>query len=221
MSKHLTAHALLTAIQALRKDDPSAALELLTGTCQKLLARPEARLLQAELVRELHGPTVAYALLVDLVASFPRYASARHLLGQVCRDRGDYVTMVQQYLVVHRLEAGLDEALEPSDAAALEEGMQRTAEAALAAHSTWQERLDRTPISWRSRPTVEQVKDGLDPRVLGSLEATAAVEGAATPDLANYRLVLYRTNLLASADDQPELCEKVHATVCKLLEAAA
>lgn len=167
-------------IEALRRERPSAALELLTR--------------------------------------FPGCASAHYLFAQVSADCGDRAGMVEHYLAVHRLDACLDDALEPEDAAALEEVMLPVVVKALTDEG--RRGLDALPITWRSRPAIEQVKGGFDPRALAALEVTTDAAPTGEPQRARYRLVLYRTNLLASTVDEAELRGAVRAAVRAAVESA-
>jgi hypothetical protein len=217
MNDRLPAHDLLVDIEALRLRDAESALERLNSAPSELKARAEAKLLQAELVYQLRGPAAAQPMLLRVVADFPNYGSAYHLLGRVQAELGDRAAKLESFLAVHALDAVLDDALEDSDVASLERALLDTAtEASLGAPSWVRRRLAQTDIEWRGRPSREQVRRGVDPRALATLEESSP--GAGSRQLS---LVLYRTNLLASGDDEAEVRENLRAAVRGVLERTA
>ena len=203
----------------MRQSDPERALEQLKRFACELSSRPEAKLLHAELVLELHGPGAALPLLTRLVSSFPRYGSAHHLLGRVHGQLGSLAARQESFLVVHELDAILDDALEERDVVGFEQAITRTAMAALLAAPDWlRSRLALSSIRWLGRPSREQVALGMDPRVRAALEEVTL---GAQPRAASLQLVMYRTNLLASADDESELRSNLGAAVREAFERLA
>lgn len=194
----------LDEILTIRQSDPARALDRLTRDGSDLGGRPEAKLLQAELVHQLHGPGAALGLLVSLVAAFPRYGSAHHLLARAHAELGNESAKRESFLLVHALDAVLDEALEQRDVVELERAMSGTAvEALKAAPSSARARLAPTPLVWSGRPSRERVVSGVDPRAHATLEEVSS--DAASNEAARLQVTLYRTNLLASAEGEVEL----------------
>jgi hypothetical protein len=219
MNAQLSACDALREILTMRRTDPERALEQLTLRTCELSARPDAKLLHAELVHELHGPAAAHAVLLRLVSAFPRYGSAHHLLGRVQGELGAGAAKRESFLIVHALDAVLDDALEERDVVELEQAMTRTAASALLVIPSWlRHRLAPTALRWLGRPSREQVLRGLDPRALAALEK---VTSGSELGPASLQLVLYRTNLLASADDEVELRANLRAAVREVFERLA
>ena len=219
MNTRLSIRDPLSEILTMRQSDPERALaELRRFGCEHS-GLPEAKLLQAELVHELHGPVAALPLLARLVSAFPHFGSAHHLLGRVHGELGGTAAQRESFLVVHALDAVLDDALEERDVVELEQAITRTAAVALLEAPGWlRSRLGPSSIRWLGRPSREQVLRGVDPRARAALEeVTSDVE----PHAASLQLVLYRTNLLASADDEAELRSNLRAAVRVVFESLA
>jgi len=205
-------------IPLLRRTDPQLAFDRLTRVASDLTLPSDARLAQAELIYELEGPAAALIPLRSLVSDFPRYGSAYHLLGRVYAQLGNQAAMRESFVLVHTLDAVLDDALDELDMVGLERAMSPTVAEVLSAAPTWlKERLAPTPTRWRGRPRRQQVVEGLDPRSYATLEAVTSVAGApskrelkAPPPLL---LVLYRTNLLAGAEDDVFLRANLQAAI--------
>ena len=120
---------------------------------------------------------------------------------------------------MHALDAILDDALEERDVVEFEQAITRTAAAALLAAPDWlRTRLAPSSVRWLGRPSREQVVAGLDPRVCAVLEEVTL---DAEPRAASLQLVLYRTNLLASADDEIELRSNLRTAVRGVFERLA
>lgn len=225
MNERVLALHSLAEIEALRRECPASALSRLNDAPSELIARPEARLIQAELVHQLRGPAAARPLLIRLVAEFPKYGSAFHHLALVHDALGERAAALECRLAVHSLDAILDDALEPRDVAELEQAMTQAAADALTVAPSWvRGRLAIAPIDWRGRPELAEVEQGLDPRALATLREVPSTAGSVDRSAARatlLQLVLYRTNLLASADDESELHQNLRVAVRELLERMA
>ena len=152
MNERLLTEDPLVEIEALRRQSPASALSRLNDAPPELFARPEARLTQAELVHELRGPAAARPLLVRLVAEFPNYGSAFHRLARVHDELEDRVAALECRLAVHRLDAILDDALEPCDETVIDDDLSQTALEALSVAPGWvRGRLTPVPLAWRGR----------------------------------------------------------------------
>jgi hypothetical protein len=222
MNERLLTDDPLAEIEALRRHSPASALSRLNDAPAELFVRPEVRLTQAELVHELRGAAVARPLLARLVAEFPDYASAFYRLARVHDDLQNRAAALACRLSVHRLDAILDDALEPCDETAIEKDLTQTALEALAVAPSWvRGRLSRVPLEWCGRPTLQKVEQGFDPRALGEVcEVRAEVDSSSTRT-SLLTLVLYRTNLLASADDENELRQNLRVAIRELLDRMA
>ncbi|HWA75246.1 MAG TPA: hypothetical protein VG937_23075 [Polyangiaceae bacterium] len=223
MNERLLTEDPLVEIEALRRQSPASALSRLNDAPPELFARPEARLTQAELVHELRGPAAARPLLVRLVAEFPNYGSAFHRLARVHDELEDRVAALECRLAVHRLDAILDDALEPCDEAVIDDDLSQTALEALSVAPGWvRGRLTPVPLAWCGRPELQRVEQGFDPRALAELrEVRASVVSPSSPRASLLTLVLYRTNLLASADDEKGLRQNLRVAIRELLERMA
>jgi hypothetical protein len=194
------------------------------NSTQQLILRSEARLMQAELIYELEGPAAALNPLRSLVSDFPQYGSAHHLLGRVYARLGDQAAMRESFMLVHALDTILDDALDQRDVVELDRAMSPIVAEVLSTLPTWlRNRVAPGPTRWRGRPTRQKVMDGLDPRSYATLEAVASDatsnrEGKASSPMS---LVLYRTNLLAGAEDEVLLRANLRAAVRALFRRLA
>lgn len=213
----------LSEILTIRQCDPGRALDRLARAGAELCGRPDAKLLQAELVHELKGPVAALALLTRLVAVFPRYGSAHHLIGRAHAELGNAAAQRESFLLVHALDAILDEALEERDVEQLERSMAPTAVDALSAAPAWaRARFTPSAFIWCGRPSREQVASGLDPRAHATLEEVAsAVADSNQAPPKRLRVTLYRTNLLASAEDEVELRVNLRGAIQRVFQRLA
>lgn len=205
----------LVEVETLRGESAEAALTKLQNAPAELAERPESRLLGADLTWETQGIEPARALLERLVDDVPDYADARYLLGCCYEELEREPEKIEQFLEVHRLDAGLDAAIDEEEAAELENLIVETAEAALAElPGPFRERLAGVPILVEPRPSEELVREGFDPRALGLFEGPTHAEQTnaeitATPT----RIALFSANLLAEAVDEEQLRDEVETTV--------
>jgi hypothetical protein len=223
MNERLVTEDPLAEIEALRRHSPASALSRLNDAPAELFVRPEVRLTQAELVHELRGPAAARPLLAQLVADFPNYGSAFHRLARVQDELQQRAAALESRLAVHRLDAILDDALEPHDESVIDEDLTQTALEALSVAPAWvRGRLAPAPLEWCGRPTLQKVEQGFDPRALAELRELRAERLASSSSRASsLTLVLYRTNLLASADDEKELRQNLRVAIRELLDRMA
>jgi predicted Zn-dependent protease with MMP-like domain len=205
----------LVEVETLRADSPEAALQRLGNAAPELRDRPESRLLGADLAWETRGVEAAREQLERLVADVPDYADARYLLGCCYEELERDDERIEQFLEVHRLDAGLDAALGEQEATELEELIADAAEATLAElPEPFRERMAGVPILVEPRPSEQLVREGFDPRALGLFEGPTDAERAnAEITTTPTRISLFTANLLAEAVDEEQLRAEVETTV--------
>lgn len=136
-------------------------------------------------------------------------ADAQHLLGRVHEATGDRAQMIAAWQRVREL----DRAAPPGPVHVTDDELERIALDTLAELPPQiRERLEQVPILIDDLPSEALVADGLDPRLLGLFQGTPMPEdGHAPPAVTN--ILLFRTNLERSAEDEDHLAEEIRITV--------
>jgi len=204
----------LDEIDEALEEEPARALELARSLVEQHPEEPEALLSLAEALWATEDHAGARRVLEALVAREPDLADARHSLAFVLEEIGDEAGMVAQFLEVHRLDSREDRELDV-DWPAAEEIIASTAADTLASlPSPFRERLAGVPVLLERRPSLDQVREGVDPRSLGLFDGLSDAEvqnaEAATQPT---RIVLYTANLVGSFGTDDELAEEVEITV--------
>jgi predicted Zn-dependent protease with MMP-like domain len=198
------------------ESSPYSALVLAESLAPEMAAHPEVRLARVRALIAARGAEAARADLERLVADEPDFAEARHELGLVYEELGEEAAQSRQMLEVLELDAKADEQ-DGFDFQGTSERMIATARRVLKKLPVkWQARVAEVPIVVEERPTEEQVRHGIDPRVLGMIEGPDHTERVnqgtgETPT----RIVLYAANLVAyvAADDDELLAAEVEITI--------
>ncbi len=198
------------------ESSPYSALVFAESMSPEMQAHPEVRLAKARALLAARGAEAAQGDLERLVADEPDFAEAKHLLGLVYEELGEEAPRSRQMLEVLELDAKADE-MEGFDFDATSERMIAVARRVLAkVPIKWRGLVSEIPIVVEERPNEEQVRQGVDPRVLGFIEGpdrTERVNSGATETPT--RIVLFAANLaaIASADDEELLAAEIEITI--------
>ena len=114
-----------------------------------------------------------------------------------------------------KLDSAADGAEELETPAALDH-IAKVAESVLESlPAEFREPLRNVPVVLESRPHLEVVKEGFDPRALGLFEGTEQANSSdiEMPVTAPTRIVLYTANLLASFPERERLEEEIEVTL--------
>jgi predicted Zn-dependent protease with MMP-like domain len=174
-----------------------------------------ARYLEGLLAWDVDGVEAAVALLKEALRLGPDDADIHHSLALAYEELGYEDAMVRHFLQTRILDARADReaGFTAPEALAL---IERVAEETLARlPAEFRERMQAVPVMLERRPSLPQVRGGLDPRACGLFEGTAhhvARQIEPHVDMPT-RIVLYTSNLLASCDDDEELAEQVEITI--------
>jgi predicted Zn-dependent protease with MMP-like domain len=205
---------LLDEFEELLESEPERALDLAEKVRSELREHPDVELARARAVWAVKGPAAARSALELLVARFPDFADAHHVLGSLHEETGDVRRQIEHFLIVRRLDAEQD-AEDELDSSSWEDFIADGAEQVLEAlPSPFRERLAGVPVLIEQRPSFDLVQDGFDPRSLGLFEGPSDQERAlGEPSDRPTRIVLYAANLLANFSDPDELLDEVEITV--------
>lgn len=140
-----------------------------------------------------------------------READTRHALGTAYADLNDRPAMVREWLRVRALDERTDKAASLLTIGRFEREAERALEELPAPLLA---RLGNVAIVIDDRPSVEMVRDGVDPRLLGMfsglpLPDQSALGGGGVPQV----IQLFRRNLEAEASTAEELAEEIRITV--------
>jgi predicted Zn-dependent protease with MMP-like domain len=198
------------------ESDPLAALDIAEHAPPESAAHPEVQLARARALVAAKGAASARYVLEGLARREPDFAEARHVYAQVLDEIGEHDAAVREMLVVRQLDAAAD-ASEGFDLKAVEAAIVATAEKVLRElPGRFQALLRGVPILVEERPSVELVRDGLDPRSLGLFSGPNQEERTLpAPMPAPTSIVLYAANLAAFADpsDAEELEREIEVTL--------
>jgi predicted Zn-dependent protease with MMP-like domain len=207
--------AFLDHFDELLDERPKAALEFAQDPPAEIAAEPEVPLAYAMALWEVEGPEAARRQLEDVVAQEPELADAHYMLWSIAEEDEDLGAMVRHGLRVLALDRAADQQAGPPPAED-EEFLIEAAEAVLSSlPQPFRGKLAHVPIMLESRPDDDVVRDGLDPRALGSFEGPTS-EGTSSADAypAPTRIVLYSHCLLeAFGDDDETLRNEVEITL--------
>lgn len=159
-------------------------------------------------------PRSAAALVADLleggVDDPDDRADALHVLGVAYEELGDREDMVRAWLEVRRLDAEGD-----ADAPALGPAeFERVVDDALdELPPQILERLSNVAVIAADRPSVEMVRDGEDPRILGLFHGLPMVDESVLGPAYPGTIHLFQRNLEAACDTRDELREQIRVTV--------
>jgi predicted Zn-dependent protease with MMP-like domain len=141
----------------------------------------------------------------------PDEADLRHLLGQALDELGDEEGMIREWLLVRRLDEGLD----PPRPLLSPDQFERVAAQALdELPADLLERLRDVPIVIDDRPSIGMVSDGIDPRLLGLFHGVpypdqSTMFGTAAP----WTIYLFQRNLESEVSGPDELAAEIRVTV--------
>jgi predicted Zn-dependent protease with MMP-like domain len=204
----------LVARLALDGDDEEAARDALREVPPAdAIEDPETALDVADLLLELDEAALAHARYLAVTRANPELADAWYGLGLAAQVRGDDRGAVAAWLESLRRDVAtpLDEEVArlPEDqfVEVAEEALQELPERAQAL-------LGDVPILVADLPSEEDVRQGLDPRLLGVFSGVPYAEQSALggpPQLT--QIVLFRRNLERVAHDVDELREEIRITL--------
>ena len=182
-------------------------LEVMPG-----VSRGELAYANGVAIWEREGGDAARETLAEAVRVEPGHADARHALALASEHAGDRDEMSRQFLAVLRLDAAADAEHQ------LETDSTRAFIANAAARvldelpTEFRERLVNVPVVLESRPSLDLVAQGFDPRSLGLFEGNTDAEQQDAV-VAPTRIVLYAANLLASFPHDDDLGDEVETTI--------
>jgi predicted Zn-dependent protease with MMP-like domain len=195
--------------------NPERALELSLAPPLGLEVHPVVRLARAQAVAAAQGEDSARVPLETLVGDHPEFADARHALALVYEALDERERMIEQFVLVRKLDAREDRRAQfdlPAASATIVDVAQRVIEEL---PSEFRDRLRDVPIIVEARPSLDLVRDGFDPRSLGLFEGADHREPIFDAVGPPPRIVLYAANLTATLDpDDPDALEtEVEITV--------
>jgi predicted Zn-dependent protease with MMP-like domain/Tfp pilus assembly protein PilF len=198
------------ALSAMGEDHLPAARALLRELDSSNIDDPELIATLGETALEVGDTEAATGWWMKLTDDDEWASDAWYGIGLAKDIAGDDAGRTDAWLRVHKLDGAAPRAEFQITAAELE---RIAAEAVAELPPLAKDRLANVPILIDERPTVAQVTDGVDPRLLGLFEGTPLPEGAAehTPTLTTIHL--FHLNLEASAADAEDLADQIRITV--------
>ncbi len=195
----------------LATEDPEEARTTFASFPEEVRNLREFQMALAGIEKHLERFEEAQARLRALFVRYPDDADLCHQLADLLEDSGELEEASALFLETLRLDnekpaLATDELLARID--------KTVREILRELPPDYQKRLDHVPILLESRPSIEMVQSGLDPRSLGLFEGHDHVadlnqEARTAPT----RIVLFTENLIDDAGDGPELEEEVGVTV--------
>jgi predicted Zn-dependent protease with MMP-like domain len=156
-------------------------------------------------------PEAALRTAKEAVAEEPESADAYYALGLAHEALGHEGEKVSAYLAVLRLDAAASDDVPPWVEELVYEEAKATVEGL---PPEMRERLGAVTVLVEPLPSVDIVKSGFDPRLLGffdgaTLEDQRGLDAPPTPT----RIVLFAHNLAAASEDEDALRHEVEITV--------
>ncbi|HSC87540.1 MAG TPA: metallopeptidase family protein [Polyangiaceae bacterium] len=195
----------------LAEEDPPEALSTFQSFPEGLRELREFQMALAYIEKRQEDYAAAEKRLRSLLVRAPDDADVHHQLGDLLDDAGRPEDATRHFLRTLELDSA-------SPALATPELLDRIGQALEGAvrdlPAEYQERLAHVPLLVESRPSVDLVESGFDPRAMGlfdGLDHEGDLNQAHTT--APTRIVLYAENLIDEAGDGPELEEEVIVTV--------
>ncbi|HEY0191134.1 MAG TPA: metallopeptidase family protein [Kofleriaceae bacterium] len=192
-------------------DDPEAARETLSEVASSVIDDSDLALDFGELALAAEDPAGAKRWIeaAQAAGGDAVRGDALHLLGRVAEFTGDREEMATAWLEVRKL----DLAAEPGPLTITEDDLEAVAVGTLEElPEKIREKLANVPILIDDVPSEAQVRDGIDPRLLGLFQGTPMPEDT-TQAATVTNIILFRGNLQRSCVDADHLAEEIRITV--------